>query len=513
MNPQAVVANQLHTGNTAIVTFLVFVLVTLAVTYWAARRTHSTEDFYVAGRHMSALQNGLAVAGDFIGAAGFLGVSGLIALAGYDGLIFCGSAVAAFLLMMLLLVEAVRNLGKYTFADVLMYRLQSPTVRVLAALSALSLVMMFIIMQLVGAGSLVGLLFHIPYHVAVVIMGVIMLIYVLFGGMLATTWVQIIKCVLMMIVALVLAVLVLAASGFHLGAVFSAASARSGIGVLAPGKFMTSPLETISLGLSLLGVAGLPHVLMRAYTVPDARTARRSLFVAITVLTVFYLLIVIVGYGAMSLVGSGVIRGVERGGNMALPLLANHLGGEAFLGFVAAIAVATILANISGVLITGAATLSHDIWVSLVRHGKAGPGEQMLVAKIATVLLGLIGIVLGILFRGQNLAFLVGLANSVAVSANLPVLILALFWRRLTAAGAITGMIGGLGGSLLLIFLSPLIQVDILHKAAPIIALRNPGIIACPLAFLLAIGVSLATFKKEDGQRYAEIQRRMLIGA
>lgn len=511
MNPTSSGIGQ--TSVTAIVVFLLFVGVTLLLTYWAARRTRSAEDFFAAGRKVTAWQNGLALAGDFIAAAGFLGVPGLIALIGFDALVFCYSPLVAFALLMLLIAEPVRNLGKYTFADVLSHRLNSKSIRVVASISTIYLVLNYILMQMVGTGNLIGMMFHIPYNVAVMICGVLMLIYVLFGGMLAATWVQIIKCVLMVLTTVILAILVLAAFGFDLTALFKAAAASNGLAALSPGRSRMAPIETISMGLSLgVGVASLPHVLMRIYTVPDARTARRSMFYATSVLGIFYTFLIIVGFGAMALLGTNAIRAVDRGGNMAVPQLALRLAGTPFLGFVAAISFATILAVITGLVITGAATLSHDIWVSLIRRGKANDREVVRVAKIATVLLFVVGISLGILFRGQNLAFLVGLSNAVAASANFPVLILALFWRRLTTAGAVSGMLVGLGSSVLMIYLSPLIQVDILHHAVPIISLRNPGIVTCPLAFLVAIGVSLATYRPSDAAQYKDIERRMLVG-
>lgn len=510
MNPIAGIGQR---STTAIVVFFLFVGVTLILTYWAARRTRSAKDFFAAGGKVKAWQNGLALAGDFIAAAGFLGVPGLIALIGFDALVFTYSPLVAFALLMLLIAEPVRNLGKYTFADVLSYRLNSSSIRVIASISTIYLVLNYILMQMVGTGNLIGMMFGIPYGLAVVICGVLMLIYVLFGGMLAATWVQIIKCVLMVLTTIFLAVLVLAAFGFDFTALFKAAVANNGIASLAPGRSRMGTLETISIGLSLgLGTASLPHVLMRIYTVPDARTARKSMFYAVSVMAVFYIFLIIVGFGAMALVGPNAIRAVDRGGNMALPQLALKLAGPPFLGFVAAISFATILAVITGLMITGAATLSHDIWVSLIKRGKATDRQVVVVAKIATVLLFVTGISLGILFRGQNLAFLVGLSNAVAASANFPVLILALFWRRLTTAGAVTGMLVGLCSSVLMIYLSPLIQVDILHHAAPIITLRNPGIFTVPLAFIAAIAVSLATYRPAQAVQYASIERRMLLG-
>jgi cation/acetate symporter len=497
---------------TAIVFFFLFVAVSLAITYWAAQRTRSTDDFFVASHRITGLQNGFALAGDFLSAAGFLGVAGYTSLVGFDGLLYAIGAMMGWPVMMFLLAEPLRNLGKYTFADVVSYRLDSTAVRVMAAISALSLVLMYLILQMVGTGTLIHLLFGLGYESAVVITGGIMAVYVLFGGMIATTWVQIIKCVLMLFAAVVLALLVLAHFGFSFVEVFKEAAVRNGPGVLVPGQ-VAGPWETVSLGLSFaFGIAALPHVLMRFYTVPDARAARRSLLYATAIIGGFGLLLFIIGFGAMALVGSDVIRAVDRGGNMAVPLLAEQVGGTAFLGFVAAVSFATILAVVSGLVITGAATLSHDLWTHAVRGGAVSQREQIVLAKTAVVALCVISIVLGIVFKGQNIAFLVGLSTAVAASANFPVLALSIFWRRLTTPGAVTGIATGLGASLLLIYMSPLIQVDILHNAQPVIALRNPAIISIPLAFCVTILVSLATRRLVDQKRDALIEWQMLMG-
>jgi cation/acetate symporter len=495
---------------TAIVVFLLLMAVTVVVAYWAARRTHSTEDFFAAGRRVNALQNGLAIAAGFLAAASFVGLPGLISLIGIDALLYPCASLFGFALMVFLIAEPVRNLGKYTFADVLARRFGgSSSLRAVAAICTIYLVLNYLLQQIVGAGNLIGLMFHIPYDAAVVIIGVVMLVYVLFGGMIATTWIQVIECVLVVIVSIVLAAFALAAFGFHITAMFKAAAAQDSVAALTPG-----PIESISVALSVgLGVASLPHVLMRFYTVPDARTARRSLFHAMTILVIFFLMICITGFGARALLGPRVIQSADPGGNMAVPLLAERLGGTLFLGFVAAIFFAVILAVTMGLAITGAAALSHDIWVNVVCRGQVNNRQQLVVARIATVLLFVASITLGILFRGQNIAFLVGLSTAAAASANFPVLILALFWRRLTTAGAISGMIAGLGVSVLMIYLSPLVQVGILHHAAPVIGLRTPGLVTCPFAFLVAIAVSFATYRETDSQRYEEMQRRMLMGA
>jgi cation/acetate symporter len=510
MNPEA--SNLGHPGAAAIVFFFLFLAVSLGVTFWAARRTRSTEEFYAAGRQISAGQNGLALAGDFLAAAGFLGITGLISLVGFDGVMIAVGGVVGWPVMLFLLAEPLRNLGKYTFADVLSYRVSSASIRVYSGICSLVTVFMFLIIQMVGAGSLVQLLFGFSYELSVVIVGAVMIAYVLFGGMIAATWVQIIKCVLMIGTVITLAFLVLKGFDFSPAAVFRAAVARNGPAVLAPGGIFT-PLEMLSVGFTtIIGIAAFPHVLMRFYTVPDARAARISMLYATILVAVNLLSVFMLGFGAMALIGSNVIRGVERGGNMALPLLAERLGGLPFLGFVSAVAFATLLASVTAILITGAATLSHDLWVSVVRRGQASPREQLVVAKIATVVLGIIAIFFGIAFRGQNLGLLTVIASAVPAASSFPALVLAIYWRRFTKEGAIAGMMGGLGATLLLLYLSPVIQVDLLHHAAPILGLRNPGIVAIPFAFLLAIVVSLATHRKTDEAHYAEVERRMLVG-
>lgn len=498
---------------TAIGFFCLFVIAALWIAWWAARRTKTTEDYFAAGRSVTAGQNGMALAGDFIAAAGFLGVAGLVSISGFDGLIYAVGGVLGWPVMMFLFAEPFRNLGRYTFADVLAYRLGEGPIRIMASLNSLVLVVIYLIMQMVGAGSLIRLLFGLSYEIAVSVMGLVMLACVLFGGMIATTWVQIIKAALMLAAALAMAVLTLTHFHFNALEVFRAAADKGGRGVLAPGGVVSNPIEAISVGLALvLGVASLPHVLMRFYTVADARTARTSLFYATSIIALFFLTTFILGFGAMALVGPQVIRLADRGGNMALPLLAQVVGGTPFLGFTAAVSFATILAVVAGLVIAGSASLSHDLWVSLVRKDRASQQEQLVVARIATVLLCAVAVVLGVAFKGQNIAFLVGLSTAVAASANFPVLVLGIFWPRLTTAGALAGMLTGLVASILLIYMSPLVQVDILKNSAPIFGLRNPAIVSMPAAFLACILVSLMTAGRETTERYREIERRLLLG-
>jgi cation/acetate symporter len=498
---------------TARLLFFLFLGVTLAITWWAARRTRTTEHFYAAGRSITAGQNGWALAGDFMSASSFLGMTGLVALSGFDGLIWAIGGLVGWPVVLFLVAEPLRNLGKYTFADVVAYRFRQVPVRVTAACGTLATVALYLIAQMVGAGGLIALLFGIRYELAVSIVGGAMIVYVLFGGMLATTWVQIVKATLLLGTALVLAVLVLAQFGWSPLALFAEAAARQGGAVLAPGRLVASPLEAVSLGLALmLGTAGLPHILMRFYTVPDAPAARRSVFYATGLIGLFYLSIFVLGFGAMVLVGPEAVRGADPGGNMAAPLLAERLGGAGFLGFVGAVAFATILAVVAGLTLSGAAALSHDLWVHVVRKGEAPPGEQLRVARAATLVLGLVAILLGIVFKGQNVAFMVSLAFGIAASGNFPALMLALFWRGTTTAGAVTAILAGTLLTLVLIALSPTIQVDLLHRAAAPFPLRNPTILVLPLATLAGVLVSLARPEPAARERYGSMERQAALG-
>jgi cation/acetate symporter len=497
----------------AILFFFLFVLVTLAITYWAARRTRSTEQFYAAGRSITGLQNGLALAGDYMSAASFLGIAGLVSLSGFDGLIYSIGFLVGWPIVMFLIAEPLRNLGRYTFADVVAYRLRQKPVRIAAAFGTLSVVSFYLIAQMVGAGNLIRLLFGFSYETAVVIVGLVMMAYVLFGGMIATTWVQIVKAVLLLGGALMLAVMVLARYGGNPVALFAAAAERYGNQVLAPGQLVSDPLDALSLGLALmLGTAGLPHILMRFYTVPDARTARTSVSYATAFIGFFYLLTFVLGFGAMVIVGQDAIRGIDKGGNMAAPLLAQAVGGTGFLGFIAAVAFATILAVVAGLTLSGAAALSHDLWVNVVRGARASEREQLRVARVATLLLGALSIVLGVAFKGQNVAYMVGLAFAIAASANFPALVLSVFWRRFTTRGAQASMLVGTLSALVLIYLSPTIQMDVLRHAAAPFPLRNPGLVTIPLSFVVGMAVSLLAPERDAVARFAELEERVHLG-
>jgi cation/acetate symporter len=497
----------------AIAGFFLFIAISLGITYFAARRTSSAEQFYAAGRQITGFQNGLALACDYMSAASFLGIAGLVALSGFDGLIYSIGFLVGWPIVMFLIAEPLRNLGKYTFSDVVAFRLRQTPVRIAAAIGSLAVVSFYLIAQMVGAGNLIRLLFGLSYETAVAIVGGVMLAYVLFGGMIATTWVQIVKAVLLLFGALLLALMALARFSFNPLALFQAAADQYGVAVLGPGRLVSDPLDALSLGIALmLGTAGLPHILMRFYTVPDARTARTSVSWATAFIGFFYLLTFILGFGAMVIVGQPAIRAIDAGGNMAAPLLAQAVGGEAFLGFIAAVAFATILAVVAGLTLAGAAALSHALWVHVVRKGNAPDHEQLRVARGSTVLLGILAIGLGIAFKGQNVAYMVGLAFAIAASANFPALVLSVFWRRFTTRGAQASMLVGTASSLLLIYLSPTIQIDILGNAAAMFPLRNPGLVSIPLSFVVAIGVALAWPEPAAAAGYDEVERRVHMG-
>jgi cation/acetate symporter len=497
----------------AIVFFFVIVALTLAITWWAARRTHSAREFYAAGRSISALQNGLALSGDYMSAASFLGITGLVALRGYDGMIYATGWLVGWPALMFLIAEPLRNLGKFTFADVVAFRLRQTPVRLASAVGGVLTVLFYTIAQMVGAGNLITLLFGLRYEWAVSCVGVVMLAYVLFGGMIATTWVQIIKAILLLFGVTLLTLLVLAPFDFNPARLYTAVAARYGQAALEPGGLITDPVEAISLGLALmLGLLGLPHILMRFYTVPDARAARASVLYATGFIGYFYLIIPIVGFGATALVGRDVIQHIDAGGNMAAPLLAEQLGGTPFLGFIAAVAFATILAVVAGLTLAGASALSHDIFVHVVRHGESTDAEQVRVARIATIVFGVLAVLLGIVFKGQNVAFMVGLAFAIACSANFPALLLSIVWRRFTTAGAVWSIGTGAVVSLALIVCSPTVWVDVLHHTAPLFPLRNPAIVSMPAAFLAGLLASLATREPEAEAKFDDEKLRTYLG-
>jgi cation/acetate symporter len=450
----------------AVMFFVIFVISTLVITYWAAKRTRTTKDFYAAGRSVTGFQNGLALAGDYMSAASFLGIAGLVSTKGYDGLIYSVGWLVGWPIIMFLISEPLRNLGKYTFADVVAYRLNQRPIRAAAAAGSLVVVLTYLIAQMVGAGTLIRLMFGIPFEVAVVVVGTLMISYVLFGGMIATTWVQIIKACLLLGGATILVIMTLYHFGFSYGELFRQAQDLYGTKFLEPGGLVTSPVDAFSLGLALMfGTAGLPHILMRFYTVPDARAARKSVFYATGFIGYFYILTVTIGFGAAVIVGQKLIMSIDKGGNMAGPLLAEALGGNLFLGFLAAVAFATILAVVAGLTLAGASAFSHDLFVGVIRRGVAAEKEEVKVAKIATVGLGVTAMLLGILFKGQNVAFLVGLTFAIAASANFPALLMSITWKKFTTLGAVTSIYTGLTVATVLLILSPTVWVDIIHKS------------------------------------------------
>jgi cation/acetate symporter len=512
MNPAATTSIGTPTGS-GVFFFILIVVVTLGITYWAAKRTKTTKEFYAAGRSVSAVQNGFALAGDYMSAASFLGIAGLVSLKGYDGMIYATGWLVGWPALMLLIAEPLRNLGKYTFADVVAFRLRQTPVRIAAAIGGVITVLTYTIAQMVGSGNLIKLLFGIPYEWAEIIVGAVMLAYVLFGGMIATTWVQIIKAVLLLFGVTLLTLLVLGKFNFSPGELYTAIAKQYGQATLEPGVLVSSPLEAISLGLALMfGLLGLPHILMRFYTVPDAKAARTSVLYATGFIGYFYCIIPIVGFGAAALVGRDLITKIDKGGNMAAPLVAEFLGGTPFLGFISAVAFATILAVVAGLTLAGASALSHDIYVSVVKKGSATEKEQVKVAKVATLIFGVFAVLLGIVFKGQNVAFMVGLTFSIACSANFPALFLSIVWKKFTTMGAVWSILVGTFLSLTMIILSPTVWVDVFKNKEAIIGLKNPAIVSMTAAFVVGYVVSILTADTEVEKKYVGQNVRNYLG-
>jgi cation/acetate symporter len=505
----------------AIVFFFGFMALTLLITYWAARRTRTTEQFFAAGGQITAWQNGWALAGDFLSAAALLGIAGIVTSNGFDGMIYSIGWLVGWPIILFLIVEPLRNVGKFTFADVVAYRLNQRSVRSAAAIGTLAVILFYLVAQMVATGSLIKLLFGLPYSGSVVLVGSVMLIYVLFGGMLATTWVQIVKAALLLAGGVILAFLVLTHFDMNPLKLFAAAAEKYGTRVLQPGsRVVSGQWDALSLGLGLMfGTAAMPHVLMRIYTVKDVKEARLSILYATGLIGFFHLLVFIIGFGAMVLVGPEIVSKAGGGGNMAAPLLALKVGGNAFFGFICSVAFATMLAVVAGLTLSGVATLCHDVWANVVRQGAASEAEQLKVARVATVGIALLAIALGVVFEGQNVAFMAGLAFSIACAGNFPALVLAIIWRRFTTPGAVASILVGTVSALVLIFLSPTIQVDVLGKALAdvehawwFVPLRNPAIISMPLSFVAAILVSLLTSEDNADAIFEEMQHRVLFG-
>ena len=508
MIPLAADLNELALGI-----FALIVAITLGITYWASKRTRSASEFWAAGRGITGVQNGFAIAGDYMSAASFLGIAGLIFLFGFDGVLYAVGFLVAFLTVLFLLAERMRNAGRYTIADVLSFRLNQRPARAAAALGTLAVAAFYLIAQMVGAGVLIQALVGIEFWLAVVVTGVFMLCYVVFGGMIATTWVQIIKAGLLLVGTALLTVLVLNRVGWNPLDLFARAEARSedGKAYLEPGLFLPKPIDTVSLGLALvLGTAGLPHILMRFFTVPDAKAARSSVVWAIFLIGAFYLMVTALGLGARVVLGRAGEEAAGKGGNLAAPLLAEALGGGAgtvggdvLLAFIAAVAFATILAVVAGLVISASGAVAHDVWSNVARHDRDSEHEEILVARIAALGVGAVAIAIAIIGgSGLNVSFMVGLAFAVAASANFPALLLALTWRRFNTTGAVTGVLVGVVSSIALVIMSPGVWPGPDSEGSPF-PLANPGIVSIPLGFL---GCFLGTMLSREHRAHRTFQ-------
>lgn len=508
----------------AIIMFLIFVGATLGITYWAAKRTKTAKDFYTAGGGITGFQNGMAIAGDYMSAASFLGISALVYAKGYDGLIYSIGFLVGWPIILFMVAEQLRNLGKYTFADVASYRLRQTPIRTLAAFGSILTVVLYLIAQMVGAGKLIQLLFGLDYEIAVILVGVLMILYVTFGGMLATTWVQIIKAFLLLSGATFMAIAVMAHYNFNFESLFATAvQMKETTSIMAPGGLVSDPVSAISLGIALMfGTAGLPHILMRFFTVSDAKEARKSVFYATGFIGYFYILTFIIGFGAIVMVfqnpqyldlakqavdGGSPILG---GDNMAAIHLSHAVGGDFFLGFMSAVAFATILAVVSGLTLAGASAISHDLYASVIRKGKADGMMEMKVSKISTVILGIVAIYLGIAFEDQNIAFMVGLAFAIAASANFPILFLSMYWSKLTTRGALLGGSLGLLTAAVLVVLGPTVWVDVLKNAEAIFPYKYPALFSVSAAFI-GIWFFSITDKSENAAKEKEAYEAQFI--
>ncbi|WP_313122303.1 cation acetate symporter [Exiguobacterium sp.] len=496
---------------TAVALFAAIVGLTLVITYFAARKTKTANDFYTADGGLTGAQNGMAIAGAYMSAASFLGIAGMIALAGFDGFFYSIGFLVAYLVVLYLVAEPLRNLGKYTMADMIAARFNASKVRGVAAMNSIAISIFYMIAQLVGAGALIELLLGIPYTTSVIIVGILMTVYVVFGGMTATSWVQIIKAILLMAGTAVISFMVFTKFDFSIFKMFSEVKQATPLGdsFLNPGNKFKLPLDTISLNLALvLGTAGLPHILIRFFTVKDAPTARKSVVYATWIIGVFYILTIFLGFGAAAFVGSKDIIAANAAGNMAAPLLAKALGDDLLFAFVAAVAFATILAVVAGLVLSAASAFAHDFYSHILRKGQATEKEQMTAARLASIAVALISMVLALFAQSMNVAFLVSLAFAVAASANLPVILLTIFWRRFNTGGAVTGMVVGLFSSLILVALSPnLWAVDgsALFVGEALFPLTNPGIVSIPLGFLGAIVGTLLTKSNEVAGNFERI--------
>jgi cation/acetate symporter len=496
----------------AIIMFCIFVTMTMGITYWASSRTKSTADFYTAGGGITGFQNGLAIAGDYMSAATLLGLTAMVYTQGYDGYIYMLAFFAGWPIILFLMAERLRNLGKFTFSDITAYRLDEGKVRTMAAISSLTVVCFYLIAQMVGAGQLIKLLFGLEYNVAIFAVGILMMVYVTFGGMVATTWVQIIKACMLLAGGTLVMILAFSQFDFSFQNLVEKATAVHKLKdkLMYPGSLLADPVTAISLGLGLMfGTAGLPHILMRFFTVTDAKEARKSVLYASGFVAYFFNVIFIMGLCGILIVGQnpeffegGTVGGkLIGGGNMVAMHLANAVGGNMLLGFLAAVAFATILAVVSGLALAGASAISHDLYARVIMKGQASETKEIQVSRIATICLGFVAIILGILFEKQNIAFMVGLAFGVAAAANFPVLILSMFWKGLTTRGALFGGYGGLVSAVTLVVLSKSVWVDVLHNPAPLFPYGQPALFAMPVAFLLAY-----IFSKTDSSARAKLE-------
>ncbi|WNQ14177.1 cation acetate symporter [Paenibacillus aurantius] len=498
-------------NTTAFLLFLAIVLLTIVITYFAAKKTNSTSDFYTAGGGLKGYQNGLAIAGDYMSAASFLGIAGTIALSGFDGFFYSIGFLVAYLVVLYLVAEPLRNLGKYTMADMIAARFDDKKVRGVAALNTVTISIFYMIAQLVGAGSLIKLLLGLDYLTSVTIVGVLMTLYVVFGGMTATSWVQITKAVLLMGGTFIISLIVFAKFHFSVTEMFQSLQTATPLGekYLNPGNKYKVPLDTLSLNLALvLGTAGLPHILTRFFTVKDAPTARSSVVYATWLIGIFYVMTVFLGFGAAQFVGAKEITAADPGGNMAAPLLAKALGGDFLFAFISAVAFATILAVVTGLVLSAASAFAHDFYTHIVRRGNATEKEQMTAARWASVAVSVISILLALAAQKLNVAFLVSLAFAVAASANLPVILFTIFWRRFNTAGAVTGMLTGLISAIVLVAVSPSVWSPAgkaIFTGDPLITLTNPGIISIPLGFLGAIVGTLLSSRPSSSAKFDEI--------
>ena len=497
----------------AIGMFFAFVLMTLGITYWAAGRSKSASDFYTAGGGITGKQNGLAIAGDFMSAATLLGLTAMIYGDGVDGYIYMVAFFVGWPIILFLMAERLRNLGKFTFADITAYRLSQGPVRTMAAISSLTVVCFYLVAQMVGAGQLIKLLFGLDYNVALVVVGVLMMVYVIFGGMVATTWVQIIKACMLLAGGTTIMLLAFAQFGFSLDTLLTKAMEvhRLGTNMLSPGKLLADPVTALSMGLGLMfGIAGLPHILMRFFTVTNAQEARKSVFYASGIIAFFFNVIAIMGLSAIVLVGTnpeffegGVVGGkLIGGGNMVALHLAKAAGGNLLLGFLSAVAFATILAVVAGLALAGASAISHDLYARVIMKGKASESSEIRVSKIATLGLGVVAVLLGMAFEKMNVAFMVALAFGVASCANFPVLLMSMYWKGLTTRGALVGGYTGLISSVLFVVFSKSVWVDVLGNPAPLFPYTQPALFAMPLAFL-----AIYVFSKLDTSAQAQAER------